>query len=78
MRIDLVHLGGADEREIDGRALLKAIRTAEQARFMAKTHSAQHAFQGIVGDADPASLLRSRSHRLHAIAVWIIIAGVWL
>ena len=54
LRIDIVELGGADQRVDDGGALTTAIRSAEQPRFTAKGYAAQGAFGSIIGDADPA------------------------
>lgn len=54
LRIDIVELGGSDQRVHDGGALTAAIRAAEQPRLAPESDAAQSPFGGIVRNADPA------------------------
>lgn len=52
--IDVVELGGLDQRVDHRGSLAAAIRAAEQPGLPAKWHAAQRTFGGIVGEADSA------------------------
>jgi hypothetical protein len=54
LRVDVVELGGLDQRVEDGGALPAAIGAAEQPRLAAERDAAQRPFGGIVRQADVA------------------------
>jgi hypothetical protein len=53
-RIDVVYLGGDDQRARGCRPLAAAIRAGEHSRLPAQSDPTQRALGGIVGQADPA------------------------
>ena len=55
--IEIVQLGGDDQRVDGGSPLAALIRAAEQPRLPAQSHTAQRAFSGIVGQTDPAIIV---------------------
>jgi len=54
LRVDIVELGGLDQRVDDGGALTATIRAAEQPSLAAEWDAAKGALGGVVAEADPA------------------------
>lgn len=54
LRIDIIELGGLDQRVDDGGTLPAAVGTAEQPRLAAERDAAERALGGIVRQADAA------------------------
>jgi len=51
LRVDVVELGGLDQRVEDGGALATAIRAAEKPGLATERHAAERPFGGVVGEA---------------------------
>ena len=60
LRIDVVELGGLDQRVHHGGALAAAIGAGEQPRLAAERDAAQRALGGVVGQADAAVVEEAR------------------
>ncbi len=54
LRIDIVELGGLEQRVDDGGALAAAIRATEQPRLATERNAAQRVLGGVVAEADAA------------------------